>query len=86
MSYKSKYVILRVGGTDLPIVFSDLMTHADVARPLCAHRGEPVAAGFCYINDAGRYTCYGESVSLRLESRPEDGAILNRYLGVTHDD
>lgn len=85
MYYRSKYVVLSIGGIELPVIFSDLMTHADVARPLCAQRGEVVSAGFCHIND-GTYTCYGESVSLKLKSRPEDSAILNRYLGVTIDD
>lgn len=85
VNYKSKYIILQVGGMELPIVFTDLMAHADVARPLCAHRGEVIGAGFCYINDSGTYTCYGESIGLKVASRPEDSDILNRYLGVTYD-
>lgn len=85
MNYKSKYIILELGGMVLPIVFTDLLAHADVARPLCAQRGEVIGAGFCYINECGTYTCYGESVGLKVKSRPEDSDILNRYLGVVFD-
>lgn len=83
MSWRSKYVVIDTGSFVLPIVFSDLACHADIAHPW---RGEVLGAGFCYINEEGRYTCYGESTSLKVRSRgEEDDFILNRCLGVVHD-
>lgn len=83
MHWRSKYVVIDTGSFVLPIVFSDLATHADIARPW---RGKVLGAGFCYINEKGRYTCYGESTSLKVHSRgEEDDAILNRYLGIEED-
>lgn len=97
MNYRSKYIIIDTGSYALPVVFSELATHADVARALGAQ--DILGAGFCYIqvceikyndNDTGqepRYVCYGESVSLKVKSRPEEDArILNKYLGVVHED
>ena len=77
---KAKYLVLKHGSFELPFVFSELSEHAEVARAL---RGEIIGAGFCYINDDSRYTCYGRSVSCGFESRGElDAAVLNRKLGV----
>jgi hypothetical protein len=74
---KSKYVITDNG----PVVFSEMMQHADVARALGS---EVYGAGFCYIDD-NRYVCYGESISLKMKADPEkDSAKLNRLLGVDY--
>lgn len=83
MNYKSKYVIVKRGNLLYPIIFTDLMGHNEVV----SSHDEVVGAGFCYINDSATYTCYGESVSLKVKSRgDEDSAILNKFLGVTYDD
>lgn len=76
MLYKSKYIINDQG---LPVVFSELQTHADVARALFGIT-PVIGAGFCFI-DNDQYVCYGESISLRVKSRgDEDSKILNRLL------
>lgn len=79
---KAKYLIIKVGNIEQPVVFSELMAHSDVALGI---GGTVVGAGFCYINDLGRYQSYGESVSCRVKSREEDSDILNRLLGVDSD-
>lgn len=67
-----------------PVVFSELLTHADVASAI-APRGEVLGAGFCGI-DNDIYFCYGESISLKVKSRGEaDSKILNKYLGAVHE-
>jgi hypothetical protein len=79
---QAKYIIIESGPFLLPVVFSELQTHADVARALSGG-GQPsvVGAGFCHIDD-DRYVCYGESVSLKVKSRgDEDSKLLNSYLG-----
>lgn len=82
MYFKSKYIVSRDG---TPVVFAEVLTHADVARALFGNT-PIIGAGFCYIKD-NRYVCYGESVSLRVISRGEqDAEMLNRYLGAVVDD
>lgn len=82
MYFKSKYIVSRDG---TPVVFAEVLNHADVARALFGNT--PImGAGFCYIKD-NRYECWGESVSLRVKSRGEqDAEMLNRYLGAVVDD
>ena len=78
MFYKAKYIISETG---LPMVFSELQTHADVARAVFGGN-QIVGAGFVHVNSEGEYVCYGESVSLRVKSRnEEDSKILNTMLG-----
>ena len=82
MYFKSKYII---SSNDTPVVFAEVLTHADVARALFG--STPIkGAGFCYIKD-NRYVCYGESTSMRVKSREEqDAKLLNRYLGAVVED
>ncbi len=78
MFYKAKYIISDSG---LPMVFSELQTHADVARNIFGSN-PIIGAGFVHVNHEGEYQCYGESVSLRVKSRgEEDSKILNKMLG-----
>lgn len=81
--FKSKYIIVDTGMFVAPIVFTDMLTHADVAMAI-APKGQDalvLGAGFCHIEN-NKYVCYGESVSLDVKSRGEvDSKILNRYLG-----
>jgi hypothetical protein len=99
MNWRSKYIIIDYGMNVVPIVFSELQQHAEVARALYATPDKILGAGFCFIevvkitNQAGqtfhepRYKCYGESVSLKVKSREdEDSRFLNKYLGVTTED
>lgn len=79
--FKSKYIISR---NHTPVVFAEVLTHADVALALFPNK-EIIGAGFCYIKD-GKYVCYGESISLRVKSGVEDSDILNRYLGAVSVD
>jgi hypothetical protein len=81
---KAKYIIIKQGNIEVPFVFSELNQHADVAYAL-GGVSNVVGAGFCAI-DQDRYFCYGESISCKVKSRPEEDAkILNRLLGVDYD-
>jgi len=77
---KSKYIIFSdVHGMELPVIFSPLLQHGDIK----VKGFEPVSAGFCYMFDADEkrcFTTFGQSVSLKLESRPEDARILNKEI------
>ena len=73
-----KYVIVRGEmGIETPIVFPGFINHADVTRN-CA----PISAGFCapYEDDNGQFSCWGSSVTLKLDSRgDEDAKIINEF-------
>jgi hypothetical protein len=82
MNFKSKYIIIDALVSDTPIVFSEILTHADVAR---AMGGKVKSAGFCYIQN-NQYVCYGESISLKVQSRgADDSKILNLLLGASNE-
>lgn len=81
---KAKYIIIKQGTFEVPLVFSELNQHSDVAYALGGVQNV-VGAGFCFI-DEDRYQCYGESISCKVKSRGEvDSKILNRLLGVDYD-
>lgn len=73
---KTKYVVLQMGSIEVPIVFAELLKHADVAAQM---GGVPISAGFCYIAD-DQFVCYGESTSLNITSREKDSKLLTRFI------
>ncbi|EGM2029239.1 hypothetical protein ILV69_003868 [Salmonella enterica] len=82
-----KYIILRLEGKiprEVPVIFSDLLVHADVARSMTAMIKEDisnanitdvrvVSAGFC--NTA--VECHGKSDTLNIASRDIDDTVIN---------
>lgn len=65
MDTKQKYI--RLGTYGQIIIFPCSLQH-DIFRYL-----KPVSAGFCYVNaQKKQINCFGESISLGLESNPED--------------
>lgn len=82
-----KYIILRLDGKiprEVPVIFPDLLVHADVARATTAMIKEDssnmnitdvrvVSAGFC--NTA--VDCYGKSETLNIASRDIDNTVIN---------
>ena len=79
MKTELKYVVTEDGCF---AIFHPGAVHKEIANTLY---GRPVGAGFCNIRqqaDSGRVNihCYGESISLNLESREEDEIIINNFL------
>jgi len=79
----SKYIIVKNGDWELPVVFSPLIPHSSVV--VNSDKSCIVSAGLCAFTcqEAGRgiWTCWGKSGSLGLQSRMgRDAAILNREL------
>lgn len=71
---KLKYLIFDLDGLELPLVFPAYLSHGDVM----IFRGiNAKSAGYCEINTMGNWTVSGQSVTLRLDARPEDAGILN---------
>lgn len=84
-----KYIIYIENDTERVLLFDKFTNHNafEFLKPVSAgfvqiykmETPEPVEDG-CYTNEIG-FNCYGKSVSLRLESRPEDSNIIrNAYL------
>lgn len=73
----SKYVIIDNGYVDVPVIFGPLLQHADVARAL---NGTVLSAGFVRIDQDGKVEAYGDSFSLKIGSREEDTAIIQKML------
>ena len=74
---KQKYVITS---DNKIIVFPELFQHSEFRS------FKPISAGFISfgVNKEGNpsCTCYGESISLNLKSRPEDTEIAKRQLNM----
>lgn len=70
---KTKYIVFDDGRFEDIVIFSELQEHRDMARGL---PGVVVSAGFIQVDDDCH--CYGKSLSLKVESRPERDAQLAR--------
>ena len=78
---KTKYVVTKDNEI---IVFPELLQHSEFRR------FEPISAGFISfgVNKQGNPTCscYGESISLGIKSRPEEDTLLaKRQLNMLDD-
>lgn len=81
MLKRLKYVIVKNGNLELPIVFSDALTHSIVSNGC----GEAVSAGECAIfigeNNQIETDCYGKSVTLGVVSRNKiDAKIIKKEI------
>lgn len=76
---KSKYIIVKKEDMEVPLIFSSFLSHETVAT---AGQNGILSAGYCALNAAGKWIAGGQSVSLKLNSRPQDAEILNTQLGI----
>lgn len=74
---KVKYIIVKKGITEVPVLFSEVLLHCEVAG-----QGQVTSAGFCQRTAEGKWRVAGKSVSLNLEARPQDAEILNAHFGM----
>lgn len=72
---RSKYIIIKHAGTEVPLVFSPVLSHKQVAGTAAVE-----SAGYCELDIAGLWGTGGRSDSLDLCSRPQDADILNGCL------
>ena len=78
-----KYLIIKKHGLELPVIFSEIESHDEVANKLNV-LSDLVSAGFCRfeMDENGDGTaalsvrCWGKSVSLGIQSRPEDEFLI----------
>jgi len=76
---KSKYIIIELDGMEVPLIFSSFLSHEVVAG---AGSNKIQSAGYCELDSAGKWVASGQSVSLKLNARPQDADILNSQLGI----
>ena len=73
---KAKYITGEAktdfGTIATAICFGEVMAHSDFSKMF----KEIWGAGFFYIDQTGAVTAYGKSVSLGVESRPEEDAKM----------
>lgn len=80
---QSKYIIFKYAGVcECAVVFDSLITHSEIGIKF--GNGDAVSAGFCRVDEFG-VAVYGHSVSMGLESRPEDAKLVERSLSINQE-
>ena len=79
---EAKYICAElpaaVGSCFGAVIFPNFMGHDEVARAL---RVKPTSAGMCQRDADGQWYCFGRSMTLGLDSKPDDEVQLNRMGG-----
>ena len=72
-----KFIIVEERGLEQGIIFSEILSHKEVAGCKTV-----ISGGFCsiFFNEEMKIQCWGESVSLRIKARPQDGDVLLKSL------
>lgn len=83
---KTKYIVVDSGMSDDMHIFPSHLNHNNVADKI---GGRVISAGFLSIdpdkNGDVEISCYGKSISLNVDSRPEiDTYLAYQTLGVPH--
>jgi hypothetical protein len=82
-----KYIIKEVRGFEVAIVFSSLISHCDIGTKGDS-RGGDISAGFFSVRakasekdpDDISVGVWGKSITLKLDSRKEDAALIKEVL------
>ena len=81
---RGKYIIKEVRGVPVAIMFDPLISHCDIGT--CHEsRGKTISAGFFSVTEEDnreiRVDCWGKSVTLKMDSRPDiDEPLLKKVL------
>ena len=73
-----KYIMFKINGGELPVIFPPEIIHKQMARNINA---EVISAGMIDYN----LTCYGESETLGIKSRPEDTKRVQDLFSIPDD-
>lgn len=74
---KMKYIRFENNyGGNIFIVFSGDLIHKDVGRMTEIQNPDLIAISAGFVGIGSRVSCYGESISMRLKSKPEDSELL----------
>lgn len=83
-----KYIMLNYGGLEIPILFPSIFQHFEVAngrKVISAGQVQLQGAtkplpDACVMVNAVKVCTFGESTTLKVKSRPEDAAIIEREI------
>lgn len=71
-----KYIIFERDGLEFPVLFPNhWVNHKEIVDKL----GKPISAGFFSIYSETEIYVSGKSVSMNLNSRPEDSQIIQQF-------
>ena len=76
-----KYVVMDIGGAEVPMLFPENVQHSDFACWIkqSVPASKPVSAGFVRQGADG-LVAYGKSLSLNISSRESDTALVKQCL------
>lgn len=81
MTYPAKYIAVDGDLIDEIYVFPNHVTHNNFAFVMGFHNRDILGAGFV----SPELKCYGESISLKVKSRAEDTALLEKMINPQTD-
>jgi len=71
---RGKYIVFeRWDGLTYPVLFPDHFVTHDMVK---VASDKPISAGFFQLNSNGGFSVYGQSVSLKLKSNPDDSHLI----------
>lgn len=78
-----KYVVVVDNrGEESAIVFPEFVNH----NTICNRNGPILSAGFCaYGNLTKKWNAFGESITLRMKSRPQDSKLIEEFFLLAKD-
>ncbi len=85
MAKELKYIIVKQGGFKTPILFDDTISHNEFDK---IFRKSVISAGFfdtSIVDGEIRVSTFGRSVSMKVESRPQDAALIEKFLNHSFD-
>lgn len=77
----TKYIIAKVRGCEIPIVFPDVANHNEVKIIVDGEEVPIVAAGVCSLRK-DEVVAAGQSMTLNKSARDKDAEILDKLLAV----
>ena len=73
----SKYIIVKEKGHEVAVLFDPLIPHNEI-------RKSAISAGFFCVEASSsiriKVSVFGESISLKLQTRPEDATLIEKML------
>lgn len=86
---KIKYIVMRYKGFETGVIFPEHLGHDEFAKNMRVGKNDILGAGFADFKDINGHTiikCYGSSLSLNIDSRDNDDAMVltRNYFGVTN--
>jgi len=80
---RAKYIMFDNGLMQVPIIFPIVIGHSEMGRNF--PNWNVVSAGFVQWTKDGIFA-FGDSITLKVKSRPEDTTYMRKYLNLAPND